>query len=370
MKRKKLLAIFLAATFLFSGCEGAKPEEEQATPLPKETVKYRQIDFYKMAEEEVVEFNGEPKTRFLQRDMLGRPALYVLEAGRDDTESKYGQILEYALTEGGEWEMKVICMKSLSKRFKQEEDAGIITRFIIRGDDGNLYGLVQFTERMDSGPEQYRFSVLKFDEGQDSLEEIKLQFEGENGDVSEHTLSNDVSNFRVLEDGTPVLMMDNTTQIHFDSESGAILIKNDDVPVEMFEKNIGFGESEIIYYSTGKKLFERRNLETMSAEGDFGEEVPEEKRGRDWYYDTHTEEWQMYVFNTYGLYRLGEMGKEMMLTPVSSEGSFDGLTDTIIYDVMVDSKEDVYLLVSRASESEAMSYDEEREFGVIQYSSR
>ena len=370
MKQKKIVAMFLAVTLIFSGCGEQKTEENKATPLPTGAAKYREVDFYRITEEELVEYNGEPKTRFLQRDMTGRPALYVLEAGRDDTEKKYGQILEYALTGKGEWEMKVICSKSLTKRIKNEENAGISMKYIVRGDDANLYGLLQFREQTDNGSERYRFSVFKFNEEKDSLEETRLQFTGEDGRTSEYTTSNTISNFRVLEDGTPVLMMDNSRQLHFDVESGTIRTQNNDVPIEMFEKNIGFGESEIIYYSSDKKIFEKRNLETMSAEGDFGEEIPEEKRGRDWYYDTHTEDWQMYVFNTYGLYRLGEVGKKTVLTPISGEGSFENMEGTVIYDMLVDSKEDVYLLVSRDAGQEEDSYETQGKFDVIRYSPR
>ena len=137
MKQKKIVAMFLAVTLIFSGCGEQRTEENKATPLPTGAAKYREVDFYRITEEELVEYNGEPKTRFLQRDMTGRPALYVLEAGRDDTEKKYGQILEYALTGKGEWEMKVICSKSLTKRIKNEENAGISMKYIVRGDDGN-----------------------------------------------------------------------------------------------------------------------------------------------------------------------------------------------------------------------------------------
>ena len=74
----------------------------------------------------------------------------------------------------------------------------------------------------------------------------------------------------------------------------------------------------------------------------------------------------MYAFNLSGHYRISDFGQKTSVTRLSADGSFDGLTDDVIYDVLVGANQELYLLVRRTNESQIESettYDS----GVIKY---
>lgn len=373
------MAISCAVVMLFlSACGQTEKPEETVSSKQNSTVKYTETDYFAVPDEEF--YNGENlEVSTIERNMDGRPAMYMLERGMDDTDQPYAQILEYSLNTKGEWDMNVLCQNSLTKRIKKEEQM-ISMPHIVRGDDGNLYALLQIglTEEDEkwydgrggesgegAGEEkEVQYSVLLIEEGKDSFRETRLQFDSEKQE--EGYQKGAVTKFHVYEDGTPLLVFDNTSVFRFDIDNGMQTSANSTVPDRALERNVAYGKNEIIYYSSTAKLFGILDIDTMAVTGNFGEEVKESNRGREWYYDTRTEDSQIYAFNTSGLYRISEEGKKFVASLLSLENSFDALADKTLYDVLVDEKENVYLLVRREAE-DSESYEKVWEYGLELY---
>lgn len=375
MKRKWIISLALIL-FLLSACQ-EKKEENRPSMKPEQTVSYAQEDFLTVPDEGMYHQDTLFVTD-IERDMLGRPAMYMVESGLDESEEPYAQIIQYSLTEKGEWDMNMIVSNSLTKRVKKTGGRPFDLPYIHRGDDGNLYALLQIGGRIeekienpyaspkedeDAGAAEY--SLLLLDEEKDSFHEVKLQTDGD-GDQEGGKTSDKVSQFHVMEDGSPFLVFGAGRTVLYDGETG-MSESEETVSDRAFEKNVGFGEQEFIYYSSANKLFQAMDKDTMEVVTTFGDEIEESERGKDWYYDTHTDEWQMYAFNTSGLYRIGEYGKKVSATRLSEDGSFDALAvGTTIYDVMVDAEENVYVLLRRQGE-ESYAYDEQWDFGIIKF---
>ncbi len=304
--------------------------------------------------------------------------MYLMEGGLDESDEPYAQIIRYSLSEQGEWDMNMLCAESLTKRVKRTDGRAFALPYICRGDDGNLYALLQIggiTEE-DNG-QQYEppeeedtaapeYSVLQLDEEKDSFYEVPLQTDNGGDDETEGNKGSDkVNQFHVMEDGSPFLVFGAGKAVFFDAETGAVT-STETVTDRAFEKNVGFGEQEFIYYSSASKLFQVMDKDNMTVRTTFGQEIEESDRGKDWYFDTHTDDWLMYAFNMSGLYQIGEQGKKMTISALSEYGSFDGLNGATIYDVLVDEQENVYVLIRRQAE-DSYAYDERWDFGIVKY---
>ena len=99
---------------------------------------------------------------------------------------------------------------------------------------------------------------------------------------------------------------------------------------------------------------------------EFGDDISEDNKKYEWYFDSDTTNWQMYAFNLSGLYRFSDFGQKTSATRLSADGNFDSLADDVIYDVLVGANQELYLLVRRTNKSQIESettYDS----GVIKY---
>ena len=120
------------------------------------------------------------------------------------------------------------------------------------------------------------------------------------------------------------------------------------------------------FYSSSSKLLGVLDLETMTVARNFGEEIEESYRKREWLFDTHTDDWTMYGFNTSGLYSIRLTGKNASIQRISRDNSFDSLTDVTLYDALVDENQNVYALIRKKAE-DSYEYQNMWEFGVAKF---
>lgn len=385
MKKKRRIVIICASLILFlTACGGQEGAGDTNTVAKDSKIRYVQGDYFTLPDEDF--YDGEIlNITDLDRDMKGNPAMYRLDRDRDDNGEAYAEIEENSLNSKGEWDMKVICTKSLSKLFREKEAKGVYDTtalFISRGDDGNLYTLLQFGGEgleEDGGPFAGRdsakpdtaqeeqpgvsYSVVRLDEDTDKIRELPLQFDSEKKDMY---LSEKVLKFHVFEDGTPLLAFNNSMAVMFDGESGMQTTVDSTVPDGAFNRNVAFGEQDIIYYSSTAKAFGSLDLDSMTVTKNFGGEIEERYKGKEWYYDIRPENSQMYAFNTSGLYQIRELGKTTEVSMLSLEGSFATIEDKTLYDVLVDENEAVYLLVRKEAD-ESTEYEKLWEYGIEKY---
>lgn len=245
--------------------------------------------------------------------------------------------------------------------------------YISRGDDGNLYALMQVKlydenanpfEKQSGASEYY---LLAIDENSNAVQKTKLQTKvEENGSETDYAKEYDVTEFHVTEDGTPMLVFNSSSAMWFDSVSGTRTNLCESVSDGAFSKRVGYGENEIVYYSMSKKKFGVLDSQTLSRTSEFGDDISEDNKKYEWYFDSDTTNWQMYAFNLSGLYRFSDFGQKTSATSLSADGNFDSLADDVIYDVLVGANQELYLLVRRTNESQIESettYDS----GVIKY---
>ncbi len=357
------------------GC-GKEEQENTALSTQPETVKYEETDFAVLPDESIITQEGMLTIHSLQRDREDRVAMYIPEMGTEDGEY-YQQVTEYALDNNGNWERKNICEKSLTKRVIKKGDSWIYSiPYVIRGDDGELYALLQMEQPVlaDEEPEQndgestssVRYSVLQLDEEQDQFYEVSLRLEDRS--LSEVDTSVDMlKQFHVMEDGTLFFAFGNRTVVQFDADSGAPVAVCENVPDNAFTQNVCYGDKQFVFYSLSNKLLNILDLDTMTITKSFGEDVPEDARKKEWSFDTHTNDWNMFGFNTSGLYSIRPVGKNVSIQKLSRDGSFDKLEDATIYDIHVDEENNIYILIRKRPE-DSYEYENAWEFGVYKYS--
>ena len=196
---------------------------------------------------------------------------------------------------------------------------------------------------------------------------MKLQTKAEvDGAEVDFAVEYDVSEFHVREDGTYFLVFNGASAMWFDSATGVQTNLCESIADSAFGKRVGYGESEIVYYSVAKKKFGVLDAESMTLTSEFGDDISEENRNYEWYFDTDAANWQMYAFNQSGLYRFSDFGQKTSATCLSVQGNFDSLADANIYDILVGPNEELYLLVRQASEEGAVG-ESSWDFGVIKY---
>lgn len=375
--KKCIRIIFLAGAMglMLCGC-GNEEKEDTAISSQSGTIKYEETGFTVLPDESVVTPEGMLMVNTLQRDREGRVAMYIPERGTEDGDY-YQQVTEYAMDKNGDWERKNICEKSLTKRVLGQKDAWINSiPYVIRGDDGELYALLQMEwpaladevseeEDGESTP-SVRYSVLQLDEEQDQFYEVALRLEDRS--LSEvDTSAEMLKKFHVMEDGTLFFVFGNRTAIQFDADSGAPVAVCENVPDNALVQNVCYGDKQFVFYSLSNKLLNILDLDTMTVTKTFGEDVPEDSRKREWCFDTHTDDWNLFGFNTSGLYSIRPIGKNVSIQKLSKDGSFDKLEDAMIYDIQVDEEKDVYILMRKRPE-DSYDYQNAWEFGVYKYS--
>lgn len=371
----KATALVCLAGMLFCGCG---KEEEKNTVLPQKqgTVTYQETDFIVLPDESIIAENGMLDVSDLQRDREGRLAMYVPEQGTDEGGDPYWQITEYVLDSDGNWERKNICEKSLTKRmFKSKETWIYSIPYVIRGDDGELYVLLQMEwpemigEESDGEEEEShsaRYAVLQLDEEQDRFYEVGIRLDDRS--LSEVDTSPEMlKKFRVLEDGTLFLAFGTHAAVQFDADSGTPVAVCENVPNDALTGNVGYSDKQFVYYSSGNKLLNILDMDTMTVTNKFGEEVEEDFRKREWYFDTHEEDGSVFGFNTSGLYSIRIAGKNVSIQRISRNGSFDSLMETTIFDALVDEDKNVYVLM-RQRPKDSYDYQDMWEFGIYKFS--
>lgn len=392
MKKKKLVAIICAVLILFLTACGEKENTEGNDVTVKEpTVSYSQSEHYNIPDDEFI-CGDSLSMPELERNMKGIPAMYMLDTGTNDDGKMYAQIVEYSLNKEDDWDMQVFAEKSLTKLFKEKREKGaesIVIDYIVRGDDGNLYALMAAGSEVprledrgaydgmsgyeaggggkqdDKDKEQSNisYSVLQIGEDVDNIRETPLQFAAEMEITYEKV---PVTKFHVFEDGSPILVFQNSTAAQFSIENGVQTSTEENVPDNALDRNAAFGAQEVIYYSSAAKSFGVLDLDTMSVTKNFGGEMGESEKGKEWYYDVCGDNSQIYAFNTSGLYQIRESGKQFSAVRLSLDNSFSTLENVTIYDVLVDENEAVYVLM-RKEAKESTEYDEQWEFGVEKF---
>lgn len=367
-RRKILCAVFCVTALMLCGCGEKEPDEKQLH-RSSQTFTYEESDFAALPTDEIVTPEGMLTVSTLQRDRENRPAMYIPEEGLDEGDY-YQRITGYSLNKDGSWESKEIDRKSLTKRVRKVDVDWLYSiPYVLRGDDGELYALLQLVPA-DSGELEkktsVKYSVLHLDEEKDAFSEIPLRLD----DVSleKVTITPDIlSQFHVLEDGTFFFVFGKRTAIQFDAQTGAPNAVCETVPGNAFAQNVGFGNREFVFYSSSDKLLGVLDLDTMTVGKSFGEDVEENYRKRVWFFDTHSDDWSMFAFNTSGLYTILRRGKTTAIERISKEHSFDSLEDVTIYDVLVDEGKNVYVLLRKKMEG-SYDYQSSWEFGVARFS--
>lgn len=374
--KKSICMMFFAGMMGIALCGCGEEEGNAAVSTQPETVKYEETDFAVLPDESITTPEGMLTVNTLQRDREDRVAMYVPEMGMEDGEY-YQQVTEYALDQNGNWERKNICEKSLTKRVIKQGGSWINSiPYVIRGDDGELYALLQMewpvtvgeepTEEDEESTPSVRYSVLQLDEEQDQFYEVSLRLEDRS--LSEvDTSPAMLKKFHVMEDGTLFFVFGNRSAVQFDADSGAPVAVCENIPDNAFAQNVCYGDKQFVFYSLSNKLLNILDLDTMTITKTFGEDVPEDDRKKEWCFDTHTNDWNMFGFNLSGLYSIRPVGKNVSIQKLSRDGSFDKLEDATIYDIQVDEEKNVYILL-RKRPDDSYDYQNAWEFGVYKYS--
>lgn len=375
----KRIWIVICLTILFlSGCGENTGGNGEATAVPATGKTYKEESFAALPNENGMYEGDTLNVRELQTNMQGEPALYQVVNATDENDEDYAAICEYTLNSEGNWQTKECVRKALTqlvkKIFQEKSVDELDIPYVTRGDDGNLYGLLKIVEAGEQpapmgGDEKLptKYSVLVIDESANTIQEVKLQTEAEvDGIEIDFATEYDVSEFHVMEDGTFFLVFNGASAMWFDSASGVQTNFCESIADSAFGKQVGYGESEIVYFSTAKKKFGVLDAQTMALTSEFGEDISEENRNYEWYFATDTTNWQMYAFNQSGLYRFGDFGQKTPATRLSAQGNFDSLADANIYDILVGPNEELYLLVRQASE-EGSDLESSWDFGVLTY---
>lgn len=372
---KRIVAILCLFVLVLTGCGSNAGEGSEPTSTPSTAKQYTEESFVLLPDESLYE--EDVLSAKLQTNQQGEPALYQMVTSYDEDDEPYAAITEYTLNGEGNWQTKEYFRKALTKRLKDEQ-LEVSFPYITRGDDGNLYTLMMVGEGStndlpwgdDTEKDPVTYSVLILDENSNSFQEVKLQTTAElDGTEVDYASEFSVTEFHVTEDGTFFLVFDVSRAMWFDSSSGTRTNLCESIADSAFGKNVGYGESEIVYYSMSAKKFRVLDAESLTLSSEFGEEIPEENRTYEWYFDTDAENWQMYAFNQSGLYRLSDFGKNASTTALSANGSFDSLEDAAIYDILVGDNEELYLLL-RCRGEESTDYDESWEYGVAKYTAK
>ena len=374
---KRIIAIMCLMTLALTGCAGKSGGGSEPTSTPSAGKVYKEQDYVSLPDENELYMDDTLNVTDLQTNLQGEPALYQYVMDTDENDESYAAIYEYTLNADGNWQTKEYVRKALTKtlmKIMEQEMEDVDIPFITRGDDGNLYALLKVTEPGESENPMARdeklpcqYFVLSIDESGNTLQKVKLQtkVEADGGEI-DYAREFDVTQFHVTEDGTYFLVFNGASALWFDSVSGTRTNLCESIADSAFGKKVGYGESQIVYYSMAKKKFGVLDSETLTLFSEFGDDIPEENRKYEWYFDTDTTNWQMYVFNLSGLYRFSDFGKKTSATRLSAEGNFDRLADANIYDILVGTNQELYLLVRRAPEDDG-SGEGAWDFGVLKY---
>lgn len=375
---KRIIALICMITIAVTGCGADAGDDSEPTAAPTTGKTYKEESFAALPNEHALYDEDTLQVTDLQTNMQGEPALYQLIMDTDENDEDYAAICEYTLNAEGNWQVKECFRKAMTKLVKkilQEKSVDELDiPYVIRGDDGNLYALLKIVEagseptpmgRDEKLPTRY--SVLAMDESKNTIQEVGLQTKAEaDGTEIDYATEYDVSEFHVMEDGTYFLVYSGASAMWFDSVSGVQTNICASISDSAFGKQVGYGETDLVYFSMSKKKFGILDGQALTLTAEFGEEIPEKNRNFEWYFDTDTTNWQMYVFNQSGLYRLGDLGKKTSATQLSATGNFDRLADANIYDIKVGTNEELYLLVRQASE-DTSNHETSWDFGVIKY---
>ncbi len=371
---KRLVALCSIMVLVLTGCGGGS-EEATDTIKKVETKQYTETNVYNIPNEKMADYDT-LISKTIERNSAGKVAMYCLEKGYDEDGLPFARVLEYTLNPEQDWEEeKEICKESLTTLIQENTSQSFDMPFIIRGDDGCLYALLERAAvrpdievdgwGVDDDDMMYEYSMIQLDEEDDVFYETKFNVNALLGE-NEKYFTDKVNKFHVLEDGTPNVVFSSGKVVHFDVDTGEPTDVFTGIPDRAFSQNIGFNNSGFVYYSIEKKLFGMMDFQTMEVLQHFGDEISEENRTYQWYFDTQVDTWNMYALNQSGLYRLEDSGKKITATCVSMPKSFDSLGECIVYDVFVDENEVVYVL---AGEEVGEPYEPQYwNFYIAQYS--
>ncbi len=373
---RRIVSMMCVTVLVLTGCSGISTADSEPTATPSTAATYTEEYFVTVPDELLDETQGTLLSTELLCNQEGEPAIYQMLTGYDDSDDEYyAQICEYTLNSAGDWETEEYFRKPLSKLLRNKDEE-VDMPYISRGDDGNLYALLQIGGEDDSfrgfedEEKDISYSLLVLDENTNKLQEIELDMVVKSGEEEKDYASEySVTDMHISEDGTLMIVFDGSKAMWFDSATGARTSLCESISDSAFGKDVGYGESEIIYYSTSAKKFRVLDAETLSLAGDFGDDISEEDMAYQWYFYADTQVWQMYAFNLSGLYRISDFGSRASTTAISSSGNFDDLSDATIYDVMVGDDEALYVFLGR-TDTESASYEDEMEYGVALYTAR
>lgn len=371
---KRIVAVICVAVLILTACGSAKEDKQDVNKKQDQRKHYALVQTAVLPDESM--YDGDTLlTTKVQTNWQGEPAIYQLRAGTNEDGEEYTALVEYSLNGDGNWQKKEYCKKALMKQIRNEVSHNIDYPFVQRGDDGNLYVLVK---RFDDDPNPWggssdekpycAYSVLVIDEEKDSFREVRLQTKttNEKGEEIDYAREYDVNVFHVMEDGTFFLAFSGASAMWFDGETGTQINLCPTIADSAFGKNVAFGESQIIYFSSANKRFGILDSDSLTVSSYFGDEISEENRKYEWYFDTDATTWQTYAFNQSGLYRISDFGKKASTIMLNSEGDFDDLANAAVYDVLVGTNEELYVLLRR-QEEKGDDQAEDWQFAVVKY---
>nr|MBP3598875.1 hypothetical protein [Eubacterium sp.] len=371
--KKKMLCLALACAMCLVGCgETEKKVVEEINVTETEQQPYEKIelplpDSLLVENAQGSDYIGDDFEGYVA-DPMGKPAVYYSTYTRE-YEEYYGTVTRWQISEENDWVSEELCEESLSRylntKFEQNEWTKCSLSSFRRGDNGSLYGVFTYYMKEtivedEKEKEQIvpKYSLLEIDEENDSVFEIPLldvvgkpvEARGRNAWENELPL---ISDYHVFEDGNILLVLsDNGGGMAslVDGESGKQIQNLGNIVSG--KTRFAFGESEVVMYSKTDNLFQVLSIPDMEEQNQFGTELTEEERSKDWYFHMNPNTWEMFLFNKEGVYQASnyQSGDEMELLTKGTDLSDVAEGMATILDFYVDDEGDFYVCMMETVE--------------------
>ena len=325
--KRRLLSICLMCILVLSGCgKGETEEQDIQIPAEPENTKYKMEelilpDFFSAQEEEhEFEYEEEKDALFdgFVSDLQGKPAVYASSFTLEE-EEYLADIARWTLKENKDWKEDHLCQNSLSEFLNLKYEQEHWTRFTLdqfrRGDDGSLYGIfcyyIEGKSEVDGEMVEMvtqHFSILQMDEENDQVFETPLpdfsySMQKYVFGVGATSLERKFTDYHVFEDGKMLFLYNESggeSGKIIDGETGEVL--NDLGNFISGRRRFAFGESEIIIFSNEDKKFRVLGIPELEEDNVFGTQLGEDVIGKDWFFYTNPDTWELYICNETGVY--------------------------------------------------------------------
>lgn len=381
---KRLVSMLLICVLALSACGKQETEDDGETQLQvKETVAPYQVKELSLPDPlmadniEGSDYIGNDFNGFVA-DTQDKPAIYYSNFSFE-SEEYVSTISRWSLDEDGNWNVKELCENSLSEFLNQkyEQLEWVSSRLgnFRRGDNGSLYAVFTYylkeikeIEGEETEMLRQKYSILEIDEENDSIFEVPLEIgpaaqvaKGYNLDVEW------ISDYHIFEDGSVFILSSDSGGGYgylVDGETGQV---TDEVGnVVTGKRRFAFGESEIIFYSNEKKLFQVLDFPELGEQNTFGSKLDDSVMGKEWYFYINPGTWQLYLCNKGGVYRAAgyQNSDDMEWLTEKTDMSEVEQTDSEILDFFVGPDEDFYICMMESTEEFGQEY---KQYRIVHY---